>query len=261
MEHLYTNPGYNVHFKNKALWDNYNDEQIKAKCAYILAKIPKDVKSIIDVGCGNGSITNELAEKYRLLGVDIAQEALQYVKVNKICAPSSQISVHDQSFDMVFSSELLEHLPKDILYKTVKEFERVAKKYIMITIPNNESLKKRYVKCPECNFIFHVDHHLSSFSEEDIKKLVGKNFKHLQTAYFGWLDREYNEVLLKIKQVIGNTWWTKDRKHIICPYCGNNKFPSGKGNIISKSCNLLNRIISRDKTKPFWMYLLFEKQI
>ena len=222
----------------------------------ILKFIPNNVYSIIDIGCGNGIITNELAKHYSVLGVDNSEEALNYLKCERIKSSSSNIPVKDQSFDMVFSSELLEHLSYDILLKTISEFTRIAKKYIIITVPNQELLEKNFIKCPKCGYIFHSYGHLNSFSKDDIIKLLGNDFKCLETNYFGSLNKDFNKFLLRIKQHIGNRWFLAD-KTTICPNCGNRKFQNKKGNLISRLCNGLNLIIS--KKRYYWFIALFER--
>lgn len=251
---------FNKHFEDKRMWESVNHKTIKDKAKYINMHIPDDVKSIIDVGCGNGVITNMLNENFNVTGIDISKDALSFIKGQKIRTSSAKIPIHDLSFDLVFSSELLEHLSTKLLLRTINEFKRIAKKYIIITTPNEEFLPKRYIKCSNCQFIFHVDHHLQSFTAENIKSLIENGFELIDINYFGWLDRDYNKFLLRIKQNIGNTWWIHGREHTICPKCENKNFPIENGNIVSKICNAINRLISNKKKKPYWMFLLFKKR-
>lgn len=54
---------------------------IAEKTRIILGIIPPDVRTIIDVGCGDGAITNVLAESYTIVGGDISQEGLKNLSV------------------------------------------------------------------------------------------------------------------------------------------------------------------------------------
>ncbi len=250
----------NKQFEQSDIWNNYNQEAIKGKVGYILDNIPEDVKSIIDIGCGNGIITNELAKKYKVTGADFSREALTYIEGYSIRILSESLSVKTGQFDMIFSSELLEHLPDRTLQATVAEFKRVARKYIAITVPNKELLLKRFVKCPECGYQFHVDHHVNSFSTEDLIELFKDDFRPVKTDYFGWNERVYNKWLINIKHNIANVWWNRDRKYIICPKCENTSFPIDHDNSISKLCNATNRIVSFNKKIPYWMFILFQRK-
>lgn len=245
-------------FHNKELWKYYDaHNHINNKADLVLNYIPEDVISIIDIGCGNGIITNNLSQKYKVLGVDLFREALKFVRCDTICSSSDKIGINDFSFDMVFSSELLEHLPEEMLKDTISEFKRIARKYIFITVPNKEFLGKNYIKCPKCQYIFHSYGHLNSFSENDILSIIGNDFKHLRTNYFGPLERDYNKFLLEIRQRFGNRWFSAN-EYTVCPHCGNRKFQKVKGNFISKICNGINLLISGKK--HYWLFILFERR-
>lgn len=87
-------------------------------------------ETILDVGCGNGIYGHVLREKgAKLFGIDMAQESVVlcmvagYDHVNLM--PAERIAHGDKKFDMVFSSEVIEHVkPYD---KMLSEINRVLK--------------------------------------------------------------------------------------------------------------------------------------
>ena len=247
---------YNIRFEEKEVWANYNEDVLIQKGDYILNFIPGDVDSIIDTGCGNGTITEILAQKYQIVGVDISKEALKFVKTNKTLCRSDMMSFLDASLDMVFSSELLEHLPYNILCKTIEEFKRIAKKYIFITVPNSELLAKNFIKCPRCMGIFHSYGHLNSFSLDRLIQLFGENFTLVKSEIFGPLVIDYNKYLLNFRQKVAKRWFPAD-KYTKCPHCNNAQFKTLEGNVTSKVCNGLNLMIS--KKRPYWLSVLFKR--
>ena len=92
-------------------WEKSNlSMHLRNKIEKIFELISSDVKTIIDIGCGNGAITNELAKKYKVTGVDRSANALKFVTTTKILSSSEKIDVTDESVDMVFSNELFKHL-------------------------------------------------------------------------------------------------------------------------------------------------------
>lgn len=62
-------------------WQEFKlDKKMKDKINVLLSFIPDDVKSIVDVGCGNGLITNALKQQFEIFGIDRSITALKFLK-------------------------------------------------------------------------------------------------------------------------------------------------------------------------------------
>lgn len=106
----------------------------KIKVPWILSFL-KDTqhKRVLDVGCGGGFLSNELAlAGFKVTGVDLSPESLKvaraYDKTNSVkyeVADAFHLLYDDESFDVVTAMDFLEHVedPKGV----VKEFSRVLK--------------------------------------------------------------------------------------------------------------------------------------
>lgn len=242
-------------------WSQFKDAEINIK--FISTIIPNDVKSIIDVGCGNGLITNVLASNYVILGVDRSQKALEFVNTNKLLADCNNIPVCDRSFDLVLSSEVLEHLPDDIFDSTAKEFSRIAKSYILISVPNEESINKGMICCPGCNFIYHRNLHMRSFQKNSIQEIFPE-FQIKEVKTFGLKVRRYSKFLSKIKHryTPASSWipwfWTKNTlRKSFCPKCELEYKYDYRFNFLSLLLDILNIIIS--PKKDFWLLVLLKR--
>lgn len=248
---------YDTRYMNKQLWEeNLDTSSLKNKVPLIFSWIPPDVTTILDIGCGNGILTNALAQNYDVTGVDFSLEALQYVTGKKIHSSAAQIPVDEKSYDMVFSSEMLEHLSDDNLNKAISEIKRIAKKYIFITVPNNEFLESLFVKCNKCHFTFHKYGHLQSFDVNRLNSIVGVKFRLLKSGLYGSERKTFNPFLLNIRTKIANVWSTAD-KFTYCPNCGNNDFGKKRKTILSRCCHEINQVIS--KKSPYWLFVLYER--
>jgi SAM-dependent methyltransferase len=249
-----------LYYEQDSIWgDLQKNPFFREKVRIMIAMIPEEVKSIVDLGCGDGEITNILAQKYDVIGVDRSKEALKHVKCKTILSSCEKIDINNNSFDLVFSSELLEHLPDEIFNKTINEMMRITRRYILISVPYKENLRFRFIRCEKCKYTFHIYGHLQTFS---IKKLQNYfyNCKLRSYAFCGDYEPIYNKFLLLIKQYIGKSWFWCEDAHPLCPSCNNTKF---KHSIswISRACDYLNyRVLKKEKNKNYWIILLFEKK-
>lgn len=244
-------------FSHSSTWIDYDaDNEIHNKANRISELIPDDVKTILDVGCGNGIITNLLAEKWDVTGLDSSREALEHVKTEKVLSSATDLPFDDKSYDLVLSSEMLEHLNDSDLAQAIAEIVRVARKYVLITVPNSEYLPISHTKCPKCSTVFHAWHHLQSFDRIRMANYFTQHFKleHYETS--GARQKQWIPFLLKLKHSQGQ--WMHPGDTGVCPACGNTVFPKYKKNLLTKAVNFLNLMLSGGK--PYWQMFLFEKK-
>jgi SAM-dependent methyltransferase len=101
-------------------------------------------QSILDVGCGEGVLTEEMASRFprsRVVGVDLVDSKLrsEWAQRTRSNLEFHISSAHDlpyrtTSFDMVVGMEVLEHLfdPQAALF----EMRRVAARWLLLSVPN-----------------------------------------------------------------------------------------------------------------------------
>lgn len=240
---------------NENVWQNYDTSNlIEVKLAMLKQWIPESVSSILDVGCGNGIISNALAEDYDVTGVDISETALSYVTTKKLLASATSIPLPDKSFDLVFSSEMLEHLTDEELLLATREMSRLAKQYLIISVPNQEQLSKSFVQCKSCARVYHAYGHLHSFNTHFLASFFPQ-FVALKQHRFGPSDPGYHPALLWIKNKLAGQYFHPDCP-VTCPGCKSEEFVR-VSNPLSKACNFLNAKLS--KPHPYWLMLLFKR--
>ena len=254
----------NINFYEQFDWSKLNKQALVPKIKKILELIPDDVFSIADIGCGNGIITNVLNRHYDVTAVDRSKKALSYVEGKSILASSGNIPLETGSFDMVFSSEMLEHIDEKTFQDTIKELKRLSKKYIFITVPNGENPAKLAIQCPKCGYIYNRPNHLRSFNVDTFKELFPE-YKIVKTLAFGPKTRYYNPKLLNLKlrltpssSWIPYYWIPKDNRKTFCPRCEHSFEYKYKFNPVATFIDIVNVIIS--KKKPYWLFVLMEKK-
>ena len=93
--------------------------------------------TVCDVGCGRGYLSNILAEKYEVTGIDVALEknikSENDSSISFIESPAENIDFPDKSFDTVICAHTLEHV-RD-LQKSLSELRRITKKRLIIVLP------------------------------------------------------------------------------------------------------------------------------
>lgn len=184
------------------------------------ALIPAGCRTVLDAGGGTGWTTIGIREKFNVVTLDNCAESLSHASGATILANVEALPCADRSFDLVMSSQVLEHLPSDALDRACSEMMRVAKNYLLISVPYREALETRRVRCGFCQHAFHPDYHRQSFSEEDLAKL-----------FPGWLMAEWHVFgALSWGSGVTNLWrlpkvrLTRDlplaTERTICPQCG-----------------------------------------
>jgi SAM-dependent methyltransferase len=151
-----------------------NLERVK----YTIESVPPDVKTILDLGSGDGLVFNMLKQNgYHAVALDISRNALKFLHGEKLVqGAANQLPLSSKSFDLIISCEMLEHIPNSIYRSVLDEIMRVTKKYILITVPYREKLQWNFARCPDCGCIFNGAYHVKSFNDDDIKFLL-ESFK------------------------------------------------------------------------------------
>jgi SAM-dependent methyltransferase len=110
---------------------------------YIKNVIPlKEVKSIFDVGCGDGFATYYLTKEVpKVEGGDISELMLKNNPLGRSSLKiidAENIDLPASSYDMAIMWEVLHHL--DDPAKSVKEMARISRKYVVIFEPNRDNI-------------------------------------------------------------------------------------------------------------------------
>lgn len=131
---------HNKHTTQNWLYRKHVESFLDQLYAMLAATEPK---SVLDAGCGEGFGVDFLAARnpeLRLVGVDLSEEAVAYANEHfgdrgRFRTGSLyKLPFSDNSFDTVLCSEVLEHL--DEPDRAVKELKRVARNYVVITVPH-----------------------------------------------------------------------------------------------------------------------------
>lgn len=113
--------------------------------------IPAGSLTILDLGCGFGAAGNLLNSKknHQFTGVDIYKPYLDVCKKEGnykklIQADIAKLEMKEKSFDVVLLLQVVEHLDKGVGIKLLKKAIKIAKKCIIISVPNGKCDQEGY---------------------------------------------------------------------------------------------------------------------
>ena len=143
--------------------------------------IDKNIKTILDLGCGDGKLMLMIRDRIKIdkaVGVDVFKPDIDLAKKRKtheeyLLQDIRKVNFPKQSFDLVLASHVVEHLPKRDAMKLIAKMEDMAKKQVIIASPIGEM----YHPAVGGN-VYQI--HLSSFTPADFHKMGYK------TVNYGW---------------------------------------------------------------------------
>jgi 2-polyprenyl-3-methyl-5-hydroxy-6-metoxy-1,4-benzoquinol methylase len=100
-------------------------------------------RTILDVGCGEGVLTAQWADKLgdgRIVGIDLDDPKLKAEweqrdrqNLEYRCEDATNLSFADGEFEMASAIEVLEHVPDP--ERTLSEMARVASNWLLVSVP------------------------------------------------------------------------------------------------------------------------------
>lgn len=143
---------YNYHYSK---WHDGSDRDYDQAVAYykyfmrdIISEIPKEAK-VLDYGCGTGTLVNYLKQRFDdVVGIDASTSQIQVGQKKGL--PLLRVGIddfndwcktHQNTFDVIFLIDVLEHIPVSEQVNFLKSLSSVLKEdaVIFIKVPNANS--------------------------------------------------------------------------------------------------------------------------
>lgn len=201
--------GFKLHFGKiiDNLWYRHGVSKMqKPKIKKILQNFNFKNKKVLDFGCGLGKNSVYFDKNY--IGVDIDKSRIvsarktypkKFKYIDPITKSNDKLPFKNNSFDVIFVSLCLHHIPPEQNKLIVKEFNRILKNNgIIIGLEPNITKKHKISNLLMKTF----DYGEYITSEDNYKKYYTiNNFKFTTKKYFtiGWYNCIYYECLKKKK--------------------------------------------------------------
>ena len=136
-------------------------------------------RTVLDLGCGFGAYSRELNEKgLNCVGCDINFGYLRKAKDHGLSVVNvdSVLPFRDKAFDTVLIFEVLEHVLD--VEKVLTEAFRVARKNVLITVPNSEKIEQMKANDVTYAHMLSSDH-VHFFEPESLETLLRRYATHV----------------------------------------------------------------------------------
>jgi len=204
------------HYDTLSRWGRPLDKADRRRVEQTLALVPAEVCTVLDLGCGDGTVSNALvARGVAVTGVDISREALRFFSGKGVVASLDHLPLPARSFDLVICAEVLEHLSPGVYERALAEIERVAKRWVIVSTPNREYLPAGLAACAACGHRYHVDQHVRAMGLREHRSLF-RRCQWVRTVKVGvWA---HFPPLVALEHRLLRIYRAKEG--VFCPACG-----------------------------------------
>ena len=153
-------------------------------------------ESVLDVGCGEGVLTEQWAERLgerRVVGIDLDDPELRSEWQRRSrqnlefrAEEASSLSFGDDEFDLAAAIEVLEHVPDP--EATVAEMARVARRWLLVSVPREPLWRALNIaRGAYWGSLGNTPGHVNHWSKHGFAELLGRHGTVEQTrSPFPW---------------------------------------------------------------------------
>jgi glycosyltransferase involved in cell wall biosynthesis/SAM-dependent methyltransferase len=240
-----------VFYEQEKLWGNAPEPYQPQLRADILSILPPDAHSILDVGCGDGFVTDALPGELRVVGLDISVEALRHVHRPAVLGSAVDLPFADGAFELVMATDVIEHIPAGDYERCLAELARVSSRYVLLAVPHGEQLEANLARCGGCGCIYHVNRHQRSFHEATMRDLPVPGLRLLELRFSGSDTRPPWDPLVELAHRLGQYHvWQGGQ----CPDCGSAAQTSVGQSLLAKALDSCRATLwaQRVQQGPAW---------
>lgn len=247
------------HYDRAGIWEELHlrpGEQERLTAT--LALVPTPEQTIVDVGAGNGLVTLPLrAAGHAVIALDLAPVPLATFTGARSVASAADMPLPSASVDGIVCTEVVEHLPAPLRAAALGEMARVARSWVVLSVPNDEVLDSIVVRCADCGCAFHPWRHAGRFSVRELGGLLRTHgFDMDQVVPVGPPTRYPPQRLVRIAQAFGG-YMQPTAGSAICPSCGNDARFERRVNPVTLAFRTLPGRLARPR--PHWLLARYRR--
>ncbi|EHR71989.1 methyltransferase family protein [Burkholderiales bacterium JOSHI_001] len=235
------------------------------RVADLMARVPADVRTVLDIGTRDGHLARLLADRgLRVTALDLELPQIGDPRIECVQGDASALAFADSQFDLVLCAEVLEHVPTAVLARACQEMARVAGRWVLIGVPNRQDLRMARTTCSRCGGVNPPWGHVNCFDERSLRALFS-DLVPSQMGHVGTTRDGTNALSAALMNWAGNPFGTYEQDEP-CVHCGQPLgAPAGRSplqRVATRVAVLTDRL--QDRFRPErgnWLHMLFERPV
>jgi SAM-dependent methyltransferase len=241
----------------------HNSHKEQQRIADLLSLLPPAPGRVLDIGARHGYITQRLAERStHVSALDLERPQIDDPRITCLQADATAMPFADNSFDLVFCAEVLEHIPSPALDSACAEMARVARRWVLIGVPYRQDIRLWRTTCGACGGVNPPWAHVNSFDEQRLAGLF-PGWAVERQSLVGVAEAGTNALSAALMNLAGNPWGTYIQDEG-CIHCSAQLTAPGKRTldqrVLSKAAMGLRAMLNLGR-RPHanWIHLLMSK--
>jgi Methyltransferase domain len=219
-----------------------------------LSAIPADAASCLEIGFLDLRVTRMLRQHLDVVSIDLPRCVDDGGAYKLAFADVRWLPFRDRAFDLVLCTEVLEHLPRDVLVQATVQLERVASKYVLVTVPFRQRVWNALFRCRFCAYQCNTMGHLHWFDLATVDSLFPR-MQRQRHEMIGEVPGNAPDWLYALGRSVGRVWHPDvfDTPGGTCPRCkrrGAAIAPTRAGWLIQR---IIWRIERFARPQPAWL--------
>ncbi|NNL86456.1 MAG: class I SAM-dependent methyltransferase [Myxococcales bacterium] len=234
----------------------------KDRAQHVFQRVPSG-RFALDVGALDGFYSRLLAQKFeKVWALDLEQPKVDLPNVVCVQGDVTDLQFPDREFDFVLCTEVLEHLPEELLPRACGELIRVTKSELFIGVPYRQDTRLGRTTCGNCGASNPPWGHVNSFDEDRLFSLF-ESLEVTEVSFVGEAEPGTNFVSAWLMDLAGNPFGTYDQEEP-CVGCGSKvarpRTPTIRDRILARAAVRLRDLQTRfSGTKQNWIHVKFRR--
>jgi SAM-dependent methyltransferase len=232
-----------------------------ARTRDLMAIVPKNLSTVLDIGARDGHFSQLLTEHFEsVTALDLTMPQFDFDRVRPVQGDVTDLPFQDNNFDVVFCAEVLEHV--GALQKACSEIARVTRHALVIGVPYRQDTRLGRTSCNNCGETNPPWGHVNTFDEHKLSDLFPK-CRPTWTSFVGSTNDRTNLLSARLMDLAGNPWGVYDQDEP-CIHCGKQMSPPISRSLAQKLMAAmalrLNQLQSRfSPAHSNWIHMVFQK--